>query len=135
MRNFKRAYFWCSFVAACAFFVPRALLAAEPEPPVIERCNSRTYHIRSVIKPMFAGVGPESLYILAPMPQSSLYQTVSGENFSPGEIRYFPSDCGKYILYSSKRKAPPQAALRRCIPCSCRRAADRWPSAGGAQPP
>ena len=107
MRNFKRAYLWCSFVAACAFFVPRALLAAEPEPPVIERCNPRTYHIKSTITPLFEGTPADEFYIITALPETSLYQTVSGEKLSRCKIRRFPLDCGRYVFYSARKKFPP----------------------------
>lgn len=101
MRRSIRAYLWCLLAA----FSP--LFAEEPELPVVEQCNPRIYHIRSVIKPVMLGSRPDDLFILTALPQSSQYQSVSGETFSQGEIRNFPMDCGRYIFYAAKRRSSP----------------------------
>lgn len=88
-------------------FAVSALFAAEPDPPVIERSKPRTYHIRSVVKASFLGNRPEELNIITALPESSQYQTVSGETVSNGHLRRFPLDCGRYAFYSARKKFPP----------------------------
>ena len=108
MSNCHNAFSWCSIAAgAWAAFAVCALSAAEADPPVIERSNPRTYHIRSVVKPSFRGTRPDELLIVTALPQSSQYQTVSGEKVSNGRIRKFPLDCGRYAFYSARKKYPP----------------------------
>ena len=107
MRNFYRAFLLRSTVGSVAVFAVCALFAAEPAPPVIERSNPRTYHIRSAVTASFTGRLPDKLFIITPLPESSQYQTVSGETVSSGQIRRFPLDCGRYAFYSARKKFPP----------------------------
>ena len=93
-------------------FAVSALFAAEQDPPVIERSNPRTYHIRSAVTASVTGTPPDKLFIITPLPESSQYQTVSGETVSSGQIRRFPLDCGRYAFYSARRKFPPLVAAK-----------------------